>query len=146
MKKKKLFSIAHLLSANKGYIMFTLMAIFVISGAFAGNESIDKLDTWGTKIMNLFTSPWLKALVCVAIIVEAIGMIYAGQNGGGAQVIKKFAPIIIGSVILLAAQSIVTYFLGDLSYSDFGTSYITPIQQIQQIPSQTIQNEPIFCG
>lgn len=145
MEKKKSFSLTQFLSANKGYIMFILMAIFAISGAFAqSTEKIDELDKWGTKIMNLFTSPWLKALVCVAIIVEAIGMIYAGQNGGGAQVIKKFAPIIIGSVILLAAQGIVTYFLGSLSYENF--SYITPTQRIQQMPSQILQNEPIFCG
>lgn len=144
MEKKKSFSLTQFLSANKGYIMFALMAIFTVSGAFAGGDSIEQLDQWGTKIMNLFTSPWLKALVCVAIIIEAVGMIYAGQNGGGAQVIKKFAPIIIGSVILLAAQGIVTYFLGSLSYENF--SYITPTQQIQQMPSQTLQNEPIFCG
>ena len=43
-------------------------------------------------------------------------MVLAGQQGGGGQMIKKFAPWIIGTIILLSASSICSYFLGDLSF------------------------------
>ena len=43
-------------------------------------------------------------------------MVLAGQQGGGGQMIKKFAPWIIGTIILLSASSICSYFLGDLAF------------------------------
>ena len=52
----------------------------------------------------------------VALIVEAISMILAGQQGGGGQVLKRFAPWIIGTLILLSASGICSYFLGDLTF------------------------------
>ena len=61
----------------------------------------------------------MKALACVALIIEAIGMIAAGQQGGGGAVIKKFAPWIIGTVILLSASSITGYFMQDLEIENF---------------------------
>ena len=43
-------------------------------------------------------------------------MVLAGQQGGGGQMIKKFAPWIIGTIILLSASSICSYFLDGLSF------------------------------
>lgn len=54
-------------------------------------------------------------------------MVLAGQQGGGGQMIKKFAPWIIGTIILLSASSICSYFLGDLK---FEVSMVLP--QVQQ--------------
>ena len=50
------------------------------------------------------------------MVLAVFGMVLAGQQGGGGQMIKKFAPWIIGTIILLSASSICSYFLGDLSF------------------------------
>ena len=58
-------------------------------------------------------------MCCVALIIEAIGMIVAGQQGGGGAIIKKFAPWIIGTIILLSASGITGYFLDGLEFEEF---------------------------
>lgn len=106
---------------SKSFIMFALLSCVMISSTFAATDTIDALDTWGDKILELFSSNWVKVICLVALIVEAIGMVVAGQQGGGGQIIKKFAPWIIGTIILLSASSICSYFLADL---EFEVSYI----------------------
>lgn len=95
-------------------LVFTLCTVQIF--AASNNGSITELDSWATKILELFQSSWVKAILLVALICEAIGMVLAGQQGGGGQMIKKFAPWIIGTIILLSASSICSYFLGDLSF------------------------------
>lgn len=75
------------------------------------------LDDWGTKILSLMSSSWGKVILLVALVIEAIGLVVAGQQGGGGQIIKKYAPWIIGTLILLSASGIVSYFVKDLSFS-----------------------------
>ncbi len=103
---------------SKSFIMFALFSCVLISSTFAANDTIENLDTWGNNILSIFSSGWVKALCCVALIIEAIGMIVAGQQGGGGAIIKKFGPWIIGTVILLSASGITSYFLEDLSFDD----------------------------
>lgn len=119
--KSKLNSCFSNLKKNVFTKQFAVFCIFMFVSAVpmfaAGNgESIVELDNWAEKILELFQSSWVKALLLVALIVEAIGMVLAGQQGGGGQMIKKFAPWIIGTIILLSASSICSYFLGDLSF------------------------------
>lgn len=104
---------------SKSFIMFALLSCVMISSTFAATEAIDVLDSWGNKILSIFSSGWVKALACVALIVEAIGMIVAGQQGGGGAIIKKFAPWIIGTIILLCASGITSYFLEGLQFDEF---------------------------
>lgn len=101
---------------SKSFIMFSLLAFVMVSQTFAASDTIEALDDWGDKILKLFSSNWVKVICLVALIVEAIGMVVAGQQGGGGQIIKKFAPWIIGTIILLSASSICSYFLGDLKF------------------------------
>ena len=93
---------------SKHFIACALIFAACIVPTFAAGsgESIAELDTWADKILELFQSSWVKAILLVALIVEAIGMVLAGQQGGGGQMIKKFAPWIIGTIILLSASSI----------------------------------------
>ena len=100
--------------------------------AAGGGDSIVELDNWADKILELFQSSWVKAVLLVALIVEAIGMVVAGQQGGGGQMLKKFAPWIIGTIVLLSASSICSYFLKDLSFE------VAMLPQIQQTITNTI--------
>lgn len=119
---------------SKSFIIFVLLSCVMISGAFAATDTIETLNTWGDRILSIFSSGWVKALACVALIVEAIGMIVAGQQGGGGAIIKKFAPWIVGTIILLCASGITSYFLGDLNYDGYN-SYLLPEQ-----PSESVLN------
>lgn len=109
---------------SKSFVMFALLSCVMISNTFAASDTIDVLDGWGNRILSIFSSGWVKALACVALIIEAIGMIVAGQQGGGGAIIKKFGPWIIGTVILLCASGITGYFLEGLSFEEF--SYVLP--------------------
>lgn len=102
---------------SKPFIMFSLLAFVMVSQTFAVSDTIEALDDWGNKILELFSSNWVKVICLVALIVEAIGVVVAGQQGGGGQIIKKFAPWIIGTIILLSASSICSYFLSGLKFS-----------------------------
>lgn len=104
---------------SKSFIMFALLSCVMISSTFAASDTIETLDNWGNRILTIFSSGWVKALACVALIVEAIGMIVAGQQGGGGAIIKKFAPWIIGTIILLCASGITSYFLEGLQFDEF---------------------------
>ena len=108
---KKTFSSKHFLA-----LALVFAACVVPTFAAGSGESIAELDTWADKILELFQSSWVKAILLVALIVEAIGMVLAGQQGGGGQMIKKFAPWIIGTIILLSASSICSYFLDGLTF------------------------------
>ena len=108
---KKTFASKHFLA-----LALVFAACVVPTFAAGSGESIAELDTWADKILELFQSSWVKAILLVALIVEAIGMVLAGQQGGGGQMIKKFAPWIIGTIILLSASSICSYFLDGLTF------------------------------
>ena len=117
MKSNFISSFRKTFSSKKFWAIALVFAICIIPTFAAGaGDSIIELDNWADKILELFQSSWIKAILLVALIVEAIGMVLAGQQGGGGQMIKKFAPWIIGTIILLSASSICSYFLGDLSF------------------------------
>nr|WP_180485566.1 TrbC/VirB2 family protein [Treponema socranskii] len=110
-------------AVNKNLLLFACILFMCITPLFAA-DTIETLDTWGGKILTLFQSTWVKVLLLVALIVEAISMVLAGQQGGGGQVLKRFAPWIIGTIILLSASGICSYFLGDLHFEVSFLPYI----------------------
>lgn len=117
-KAKKFFAGIKETVFSKQFAILAITICVFAAPTFAASsgDSIVELDNWADKILELFQSSWVKAILLVALIVEAIGMVLAGQQGGGGQMIKKFAPWIIGTIILLSASSICSYFLGDLSF------------------------------
>ncbi len=117
--KSAIFKSAKKAACSKEFVLFVLLAFILTSNTFAAGDTIDMLDNWGNKILSVFSSGWVKALSCVALIIEAIGMIVAGQQGGGGAIIKKFAPWIIGTIILLCASGITGYFLDGLEFEEF---------------------------
>lgn len=117
MKSNFFKSLKKTVTSKKFLTVAAIFALCVVpTFAAGGSDSIVELDNWADKILELFQSSWVKAILLVALIVEAIGMVLAGQQGGGGQMIKKFAPWIIGTIILLSASSICSYFLGDLTF------------------------------
>ena len=132
--KSKLFTNLKKTFSNKRFLVFALIMCAFALPTFAagGSDSIVELDNWADKILELFQSSWVKAVLLVALIVEAIGMVVAGQQGGGGQMLKKFAPWIIGTIVLLSASSICSYFLKDLSFE------VAMLPQIQQSITNTI--------
>lgn len=123
-KEKSIYSKIKSLMSSKTFILFCVFFVVSITPIFAeGGESISALDDWGDKILGLFASNWVKVLLLVALVIEAIGMVVAGQQGGGGQIMKRFAPWIVGTLIILCASGIVSYFVGDL---DFSVGMIVP--------------------
>lgn len=117
MKSNYFKSLKKTFSSKKFLAVAAVFALCIVPTFAAGSgESIVELDNWADKILELFQSSWVKAILLVALIVEAIGMVLAGQQGGGGQMLKKFGPWIVGTIILLSASSICSYFLGDLSF------------------------------
>ncbi len=117
MKSNFFKSLKKTFSSKKFLAVAAVFALCIVPTFAAGSgESIVELDNWADKILELFQSSWVKAILLVALIVEAIGMVLAGQQGGGGQMLKKFGPWIVGTIILLSASSICSYFLGDLSF------------------------------
>lgn len=104
-------------NTNKKLILVMVLIAISIMPMFAAGDTIDSLDTWASKILSLFSSNWVKVILLVALIVEALAMIIAGQNGGGGQIIKRFGPWIIGTIILLSASGICSYFVGSLEFT-----------------------------
>ncbi|MCQ2588978.1 MAG: TrbC/VirB2 family protein [Treponema sp.] len=103
-------------AVSKKVIVFCVLFFAVITPIFCQANQITQLDSWATKVLELFQSTWVKAILLIALIVEAIGVVVAGQQGGGGQMLKKFAPWIIGTIVLLSASGICSYFLQDLSF------------------------------
>lgn len=131
MKSEKIRNAAQkirVVAADRKVLMAAFMLFMIIAPTFAagGGETIEQLDTWGDKILSLLQSTWVKVLLLVALIIEAIGVVVAGQQGGGGQILKKFAPWIIGTLILLCASGICSYFLGDLSFEISMSEKIVP--------------------
>ena len=103
---------------DRKFLITVFMLFMIVAPTFAqsSGDTIEQLDTWGDKILSLLQSTWVKVLLLVALIIEAIGVVVAGQQGGGGQILKKFAPWIIGTLILLCSSGICSYFLGDLNF------------------------------
>ena len=110
---------------KKKIVLVLCMVFLVCVSAFAQGKggAIGKLDTWGEKIVSLFTSTWLKAICIVALISICIGMIVAGRNEPG--LIKKFIPWLIGTIVLLSASDIVKYFFNEAGSDAFNISFLT---------------------
>lgn len=108
-------NIAAKIFANKKLVMFLMIGVVAVSFACAQN-SIDQLDTWSEKILSLFQSSWVKAILLIALVCEAIAVVVSGQQGGGGAMVKKFAPWVVGTIILLCASSITGYFTEGMEF------------------------------
>lgn len=120
MKNKKVL--------NKKLCMFLVLFVAVTSSMFAADAANEVNDIVGN-LVNFFSNGWVKGIACIALIAEAIGLIFAG--GQNPQVFKKFLPLIAGTIIFMCAGKIITLVFG--SDPDFKsdlekTSMVVPIE------------------
>ena len=99
-------------------IIAVLLMLMCCSLVFAGESDTTALTNqvkgWTDKLTGFMGSGWVKGIALIALVVEAIGIVVGGQQGGGAQVFKKLSPWIIGTIILLMASTVCSYL-----YTDF---------------------------
>lgn len=103
------------------FIVCAALFIFGTSGLFA-EDSIAVLDDAGNKLLSLIGSTWVKAFLCIALVIE-FGVVAFGNAQGEGGVIKKVLPWIVGTAGILGATSIVNFFFSNISSEELG--YIT---------------------
>ena len=101
---EKIKSLLH----NKKFVMFMFLAFVCVSSTFAEDDTFG-LDNKVKVLVNLVSSPWVKGIACIALIIECIGLITAGRQEPG--MFKKFIPWIAGTIIFMAAGTITNKFL-----------------------------------
>ena len=107
---EKIKSLLH----NKKFVMFLFLAVVCVSATFAQTTTTTTNDTFGLNskvkiLVDLVSSPWVKGIACIALIVECIGLVTAGRQEPG--MFKKFIPWIAGTIIFMAAGTITNKFL-----------------------------------
>jgi hypothetical protein len=85
-------------------VLFCLLPLY-------GQSTIAELDDWGEKIMDMLGSGWVQAICALAFAIEAGACIYMSRQGEGG-VVKRFLPWMIGTIGLLSASSITSFFFG----------------------------------
>ena len=98
-----------------------LMVVFLLvasSPIFAADSQVgSEVNNIVGSIVNFFASGWVKGLACIALIAEAIALIFAG--GQNPQIFKKFLPLIAGTVIFMCAGKIISLVFSANSEQDF---------------------------
>lgn len=100
----------------KKALVFTLIFACAVVPIFA--QDATGLDSAVDKVTSFLSSGLITAVCLIALVVEAIGVVVMGKQGADIQaIISKFAPWVIGTMVLLSANGICNYFLKDLSFS-----------------------------
>ena len=88
--------------------VIVLVAFLVVatSPIFAADDASQGVNNIVGNLVSFFESGWVKGLACIALIAEAIALIFAG--GQNPQIFKKFLPLIAGTVIFMCAGKIVS--------------------------------------
>lgn len=113
---------ATVLSERKGIklswkkaLLFALLVACVITPVFA--DGVAEVESAVQKVTDFLSSGVITAICLIALVVEGIGVVVMGKQGADIQaIISKFAPWVVGTVVLLSANGICNYFLTDLSF------------------------------
>jgi type IV secretory pathway VirB2 component (pilin) len=92
---------------GKRVLIFSICLFAVSTSAFAADDFglSSKMQT----LLDVVSSPWVKAVAAIALIAECIGLITAGRQEPG--MFKKFVPWIAGTILFMAASTITSTFL-----------------------------------
>lgn len=122
---------------NKKACVFLVLFFVATTAMFASETDTTASSEMNNIVGNLvsfFQSGWVKGIACIALIAEAIGLIFAG--GQNPQIFKKFLPLIAGTVIFMCAGKIITLVFGANNSQNFkkdlkmpGASMVIPIER-----------------
>jgi type IV secretory pathway VirB2 component (pilin) len=93
---------------NKRILLVFFLFFVITAFSFADNDDFGMNDKVGI-IIKFITSPWVKGIAFIALVIECIAMIFAGRQEPG--MFKKFIPWIAGTIIFMAAGHITSAFL-----------------------------------
>lgn len=123
MKNKKVL--------NKKLCMFLVLFVAATASIFAQNTASAEMNNVVGNLVSFFENGWVKGIACIALIAEAIGLIFAG--GQNPQIFKKFLPLIAGTVIFMCAGKIITLVFGaneSLKFKeDLNLGMVVPIER-----------------
>ena len=118
MKKEIVISEKKSSFAWKKALMCMLIMCCVVIPTFAQNNNGTGIDTAVEKVTSFLSSGLITAVCLIALVVEGIGVVLMGKQGADVQqIISKFAPWVVGTVVILSANGICNYFLTDLSFT-----------------------------
>ena len=124
---------------NKKACVFLVLFFVAATAMFASDTSTStsvssEMNNIVGNLVSFFESGWVKGIACIALIAEAIGLIFAG--GQNPQIFKKFLPLIAGTVIFMCAGKLITLLYGANNSQNFkkdlkmtGTSMVIPIER-----------------
>jgi type IV secretory pathway VirB2 component (pilin) len=95
-----------------------LLIVFLAICTFSAAADDFGLDDKVGMILQMLSSPWVKGIACIALIVECIALITAGRQEPG--MFKKFIPWIAGTILFMAAGTITSKFIS-IEDNDFNT-------------------------
>ena len=101
---------------NKRAFMVLVLFVAATTSIFA-QDATAEMNTIVGNLVSFFENGWVKGIACIALIAEAIGLIFAG--GPNPQIFKKFLPLIAGTVIFMCAGKIITLVFGANSTQNF---------------------------
>lgn len=107
-----------------------LMAFFaVVMCSFTFADAASEMSSSVNRIVDFFSSGWVKGIACIMLIGECLGLFFAG--GQNPQIFKKFLPFIIGTMLFICAGKIITLVFGGFGNSQFSedlskTSMVVP--------------------
>lgn len=102
--------------AWKKAFLFALIFVCAAFPIFA--QDATGIDGAVEKVTSFLSSGLIMAVCLIALVVEGIGVVVMGKQGADIQaIIGKFAPWVVGTVVILSANGICNYFLTDLSFT-----------------------------
>ena len=101
----------------KQVFIFAAYLVCMVTPIFAQSTGATGIDTAVEKVTTFLSSGAITAVCLIALVVEAVGVVVMGKQGADVQaIISRFAPWVVGTVVLLSANGICNYFLTDLSF------------------------------
>lgn len=115
------------LGNHKKAFLMTFFAVIMCSFTFA--DAASDMSSSVNRIVDFFSSGWVRGIACILLIGECLGLLFAG--GQNPQIFKKFLPFIIGTVLFMCAGKIITLVFGNFGDSQFSddlskTSIVIP--------------------
>lgn len=107
------------LGKHKKAFLFMFFTVVMCSFTFAADKqtSATAMQESVNKIVDFFSSGWVKGIACIMLIGECLGLLVAG--GQNPQIFKKFLPFIIGTVLFMCAGKIISLIFGDFGGDQF---------------------------